>query len=75
MKFDVTVPIVGYSYVTVEADNEEEAKEKALDQCCDFDNENVDIAEIYGVEKVAEGNVVYHPFFNIEVEKLEENNE
>lgn len=75
MKFDVTVPIVGYSYVTVEADNEEEAKEKALDQCCDFDNENVDIAEIYGVEKVAEGNVVHHPFWDIEVEKLDENNE
>ena len=75
MKFCVTVPIVGYSYVTVEAENEEEAKEKALAQCCDFDNENVDIEEIYGVEKVVEGNVVNHPFWKIEVEKLEENNE
>lgn len=75
MEFCVTVPIVGYSYVTVEAENEEEAKEKALAQCCDFDNENVDIGEIYGVEKVAEGSVLYHPFWNIEVENLEENNE
>ena len=75
MKFCVTVPIVGYSYVTLEAENEEEAKEKAIDQCCDVDNEDVDIEEIYGVEKVAEGNVLYHPFWNIEVEKLEENNE
>ena len=32
MKFCVTVPIVGYSYVTVEAENEKEAKEKAFDQ-------------------------------------------
>lgn len=75
MRFGVTVPIVGYSYVTVEAENEKEAKEKAFDQCCDFDNENVDIEEIYGVEKVAEGSVLYHPFWKIEVEKLEENNE
>ena len=75
MKFCVTVPIVGYSYVTVEAENEKEAKEKAFDQCCDFDNEDVDIAEIYGVEKVVEGNVVNHPFWKIEVEQLEENNE
>lgn len=75
MRFGVTVPIVGYSYVTVEAENEEEAKEKALAKCCDFDNEDVDIEEIYGVEKVAEGSVLYHPFWNIEVEKLEENNE
>lgn len=75
MEFCVTVPIVGYSYVTVEAENEEEAKEKALAKCCDFDNEDVDIEEIYGVEKVAEGSVVYHPFWKIEVENMEGNNE
>lgn len=75
MKFCVTVPIVGYSYVTVEAENEEEAKEKAIDQGCNLDNEDVDIVEFYGVEKVAEGNVLYHPFWKIEVEKQEENNE
>lgn len=75
MKFCVTVPIVGYSYVSVEAENEEEAKEKAIERSCDFDNEDADIVELYGVEKVAEGNVLYHPFWKIEVEKQEENNE
>lgn len=75
MEFCVTVPIVGYSCVTVEAESEEEAKEKALDQCCDFDNEDVDVVEIYGVEKVSEGNVINHPFWKIEVEKMEGNNE
>ena len=75
MKFCVKVPIVGYSYASVEAKNEEEAKEKAIDQCCDFNNEDVCIAELYGVEKVAEGNVLYHPCWDIEVEKQEENNE
>lgn len=37
--YSVTVPIVGY--VTVELDdasNELDAKEKALDLCCDFEN-------------------------------------
>lgn len=75
MEFCVTVPLVGYSCVSVEAKNEEEAREKAIDQCCDFDNENVDILELYGIEKVVEGNVVNHPYWNIEVEKQEENNE
>lgn len=75
MRFGVTVPIVGYSYVSVEAENEEEAKEKAIDKSCDFDNEDVDVMEIYGVEKVAEGNVLNHPFWNIEVEKQEKDNE
>ena len=75
MKFCVTVPLVGYSCVSVEAKNEEEAKEKAIDQCCDFDNDDVDIMELCGIEKVVEGNVVNHPFWTIEVEKQEENNE
>lgn len=30
-KYGVTVPIVGYTYVEVESDNEEEAMDKALD--------------------------------------------
>ena len=75
MEFCLKVPIVGYSYVTVEAENEEEAKEKALAKCCDFDNEDVCAEEIYGVEKVAEGNVLYHPCWEIEVENQEGNNE
>lgn len=69
MKYNVTVPIVGYSTVFVEAECEEQAKEKALDMCCDFDDKNVEIAELYGVENVVQGNVCSHPFWEIEVEE------
>lgn len=72
MKYQVTVPIVGYTSVEVDAANEEEAREKALDSCCDFGNEKVDVIELYGVEHVSEGNCVNHPFWNIEVEKTDD---
>ena len=65
--FIVTVPIVGYSSVFVEAENEEVAKEKALDICCDFENESVEIQELSGVEKVVEGNVCHHPYWSIDI--------
>lgn len=71
-KYGITMPIVGYSYVIVEADTEEEAVEKAYDICCDNDNENVDIVELYGVEKVCEGNIVNHPCRNMDIEELED---
>lgn len=67
--FKVTVPIVGYSIVYVKAENEEEAKEKALDICCDFENDDVDLQELEGVEKVAEGNVCYHPYWKIDIQE------
>ena len=38
MKYNVTVPIVGYSTVFVEAKDEKEAIEKAFDICCNFDD-------------------------------------
>ena len=71
-KYGITMPIVGYSYVIVEADTEEEAVEKAYDICCDDDNKNVDIIELYGIEKVCEGNVVCHPCWNMDIEELED---
>lgn len=69
MKYNVTVPIVGYSTVFVEAESEEQAKEKTLDTCCNFDDKNVDVVEIYGVESVVNGNVCSHPFLEIDVEE------
>lgn len=71
-KYGVLVPIVGYSYVEVIADNENDAKSKAFELCCDFDNANVELQELYGVERVAEGNCVNHPFWNMEIEESEE---
>lgn len=70
-KYSVCVPLVGYSYVEVEADNEDDAKSKAMDLCCDFDNSNVEVQELYGVEHVAQGNCVNHPYWDIEVEESE----
>lgn len=72
-KYLVTMPLVGYSYVTVEAESEDEAKEKAYEICCDWEeNENVECGEIYGIEKVVEGNVCSHPYWNISIEETEE---
>lgn len=68
-KYIVVVPIVGYVSVNVEAVSEKEAKEKALDICCDFDHSDVDVQELYGVENVADGNVVNHPYWNLTVEE------
>ena len=67
-KYLVTVPLVGYTYCEVEAENEEDAKEKALEICCDFDDKNVEVGEFYGVEHVNNGNVCYHPMWDMEVE-------
>ncbi len=69
MKYNVTVPIVGYSTVFVEAKDEKEAIEKAFDICCDFDKENVELGELYGEEHVIQGNVCSHPFWDVEVEE------
>lgn len=72
-KYLVTMPIVGYSYVTVEAENKEEAKEKAYEICCDWDtNKDVECGEIYGIEKVVEGHVCNHPMWNIDIEEVED---
>lgn len=68
-KFIVIVPLVGYSTVFVEAENEKEAKEKALDKCCEFENDNVELQELYGVEDVVKGNICNHPYWNIDVEE------
>lgn len=72
-KYSVTIPLVGYSYATVEAESEDEAKEKAYNICCDWDNnKDVECGELYGVEKVCEGNVVNHPCWNMDIEEVEE---
>lgn len=68
MGYVVKVPIAGYSYVEVDdATTAEEAKKKALDMCCDFNNKNVTMEELCGYEKLVEGNVCYAPCWNMEV--------
>lgn len=67
MKYTVAVPIVGYSCVNVKAESEEEAIEKAIDLACEFENENVELEELYGENIVVEGNICHHPYCEAEV--------
>lgn len=69
-KYMVMVPLVGISCVEVEAEGEEQAKKEAIDIACDFKRENVDLNELYGVDKVVEGNACYHPLFEIDLEEI-----
>ncbi len=54
--WEVTVPIAGHAYITIEADSEEEAISKALDEV------NLDNVESWeSVRQFNEGNVCYCP--------------
>lgn len=66
MKYTVKIPIVAVCYVDVEADNEQEAIEKAMISD-DLNLENVD--EWEALEHICEGNVVYT--YNTDVEVYE----
>lgn len=67
--YTVKVPIVGACYVEVEAENESEAIEKAMDsEDLTLDN----IEEWEPLEKVVEGNVVYTYHTEAEVVNEEE---
>lgn len=68
MNYVVKVPIAGHVFVTVkDAKSRDEAKEKALYRCCDFNNEDVLLDEISGYEKLVEGNVCYSACFEMDI--------
>ncbi|MBN3351902.1 hypothetical protein CF086_16525 [Clostridium botulinum] len=54
-KYSVYVPVAGYIYKEVEAENEEEALDKVFDEGYEDD----DIQEMDMYDKIAEGNVCY----------------
>jgi hypothetical protein len=63
-EYCVTVPICGYAVVVVEAENEKDAKKKAL--------EDVDISDIESwdaLEEIVSGNCFNGPQNEIEVEE------
>lgn len=63
--YDVALPIVGYAYVTVEANSAEEAWEAACDKI------TVDhLEDWYPLKHVSRGNVCYHPMSDFEVVEL-----
>lgn len=68
MLYGVRVPIAGHAYIEVEAENEEEAKEKAMN------NTTIDdIEEWEALDRFNQGNVCYCPDpWEIEIEELED---
>ena len=65
MEYCVTVPIVGYACVVVEAENEEEAKKYAMEGDITID----DIESWEALEHIVEGNCFNGPLNDIEVEE------
>ena len=65
MLYNVQVPIAGHAYITVEADSEEQAKEKAINETSLDDIESWE-----ALEQFNQGNVCYCPQpWEIEVEE------
>jgi len=64
-EYCVTVPIVGYACVIVEAKNEEDAKKAAMNGSITID----DIESWEAVEKIVEGNCFHGPINEIDVEE------
>lgn len=65
MSYLVTLPIVGYASVEVEASSPKEAIQKALDT----DWDQLDVIEEYVTDKVMSGNVSHHPCTEAYAEK------
>ena len=68
-KYLVTIPICGSATVEVEAENEEEAKELALEseQVNDFDRIEYDV-----VEHIVEGNFFFGRCNSIDIQEADE---
>lgn len=67
-KFSCCLPIVGYACVEVEADDEEQALDRALMTPWD----ELDIVEEYPTDKVVQGNVCYHPMSRADIQEIED---
>ena len=73
MKYSVSVPVAGYFQVTIEADDEADAKNKA--QEVEWTTElktkaDMDIIELEMYETICEGNVLHVPLNEIDIEKI-----
>jgi hypothetical protein len=67
-EYQLTIPIAGHAYVTVEAENEEQALELAMDQ---ITIDNIDTWE--PIEKFIGGNVCYCPLpWEVQIEDMGE---
>ena len=72
--YQVTIPIAGSIYVDVEAEDEEEAKEKALNRSWSIsltsDDNSVSLGELEPLEHICQGNVCFAPVWDIEAEEV-----
>ena len=62
-KYNVYVPICGYVYLEVEAEDEQEAIDKAFENGCSTD----DIVEFDMYEHIVQGNVFYGAMNDVDV--------
>ena len=74
-RYHIRVPFAGYFYATVEAENEKDAKEAALDAAGNskisaFDN--VEVGEWEVLKDLTRGNVLYAPLNSIEIDDVED---
>jgi hypothetical protein len=65
----VTVPVDCHVVVSVTADSEDEAKEKALETAIEISIEGADLEQFDLIESVNSGNVCYITHWNIEAEE------
>jgi hypothetical protein len=65
----VTIPVDCHVVVSVHADSEEEAKEKALETDIEIDIKGAELEHFELVESVSTGNVCHISLWNIEVEE------
>lgn len=65
-KYGVSVPISGYVYIEVEAENEEEALDKVFAQ--GFEDDDIQELEMY--EKLIEGNICHTHHTDTDIEEL-----
>ena len=70
-KYAVMVPFAGHFYVEVEVENEEEAKQKALDSNPFDKNSDAEVMEIEYYEQMNQGNIAYCTLSAIDIQEID----
>lgn len=75
MKYEVEVPIIGYYWCEIEAQDEETAKQKAMDLFSNLESidqilEDYELVELNPMEEIVEGNVFHGSLNKIDVVEI-----
>ena len=70
-KFSVTMPIAGFAYLEVDADNDRDALEKFYEQCDLSVGGNSNIEELEYYERLVSGNVCHTYHTEVEVYEVD----